>query len=417
MDRMGFYAGMTDLLSEMCVYYVVVGVMGMGRRGWSTSIFWILLLAAACCVFFRLFLRKQRSVPLLTAVTVVLFAAVTACLIGTTATTVRFGYGLLLAFGAGMAVGLALYYAVNRPGITRHLSHLDALILVMLMLVLCGVTMELEEGAVAAVTVILLMDVAAAIGLRMTDGDGANGGNAFRAAGAALAAGVLLLLIILLLTALFSRSGAVTESILRGIGRALAALWNAIDRFMFWLVSLLKIREDSAPLELERPALPSVEDVEYEMVKIPLNTTVIAVVLSLLVLAAAFAVARQLRREKISVGAGVGMAHARATRSGGWLGRAWRELMRLLRFHWTAFTHRDTPGGVLLFAERMGRRTRRPRGTGESMREFIRRMDPGGGLDELSDALDREYYGGGSGLSARRCRELRRYIRKAVRNG
>ena len=58
------------------------------------------------------------------------------------------------------------------------------------------------------------------------------------------------------------------------------------------------------------------------------------------------------------------------------------------------------------------------RETGESMRAFITRMDASGGLDELSDALDREYYGGGTGaLSARRCRELRRYMRKAVQHG
>ena len=91
--------------------------------------------------------------------------------------------------------------------------------------------------------------------------------------------------------------------------------------------------------------------------------------------------------------------------------------MQALRFRCTVFKNRDTPGGLLVLLERQGKKRRAPRETGESMRSFIRRMDGSGGLDELSDALDREYYGGETGaMTAKRCRELRKYMRRLRRS-
>ena len=70
------------------------------------------------------------------------------------------------------------------------------------------------------------------------------------------------------------------------------------------------------------------------------------------------------------------------------------------------------------------------------MRAYLTRLDPSGGLNDLADALDRQFYGGaGGGPDARtgngngdgshytasgtpsvsRCRRLRRYIRRTIK--
>jgi len=171
--------------------------------------------------------------------------------------------------------------------------------------------------------------------------------------------------------------------------------------------------------------MPALVNAEYGggQAAVSLNTTAVGIVLCALVLAAVVLVAVVLRKHVAARGTKTAgnTSDTEVRRIGGTAGRFWARLRAALRFRWTAFRNRNTPGGLLVRLERLGRRARVPRRTGESMREFITRMDGSGGLDELSDALDREYYGGGAAaLDADRCREMRRHMRnlgKAVRHG
>lgn len=416
-DRAGFFAGLADVFTQMCAYYVVAGILVMSSRGWGLHLFWLLLCAAACALAFAYILRKPRGVPYLTGVTGGLFAAVMGVFWLASATPMRFGYGFVLAIGAGMAVGLPLKYALKRPLIHDHLAWLDGLILALTGLLLMREALDIDSGTVVLMTCVLLMDAAAAVGLRMSDGETDDGANAFRASMVALGAAAALALVIGLFAALFSRSGGVTGSVLHGIGSFFAAVGRGIERFFRWLSSLVAVEEELAPLELEE--MPSLAGVDTQTVGggTEVNTGALGAAAVIVLLAAAVAVVFLFRKKRVSGGTNESASPSNDTvrRTGGGAQAIWRRGLERLRFLWTVFLRRNTPGGVLVILERRGKRAHKPRELGESMRHFVCRMDPGGGLDELADALDREYYGGEKNtLAPGRCRALRRYIRKAV---
>lgn len=415
-DRAGFFAGCADALTDMCVYYAAAGILILSG-GWGVHLFWLLLCAAACAVMFALLLKEPRTVPFLTAVTAAAFIAVMGVFWLVSTTPMRFGYGFVLAVGAGMAVGLPLYYALRRPLVHKHLARLDVLIIVLAVLLLIREALGIDDGTVALVTAVLFMDAAAAVGLRMSDGETADGGNAFRASMVALAAAAGLALLIALLTVLFSKSGGVTGGVLRGVGSFFTAIGRGIGRFFAWLSSLVTVDTSSELLELEE--MPSLAGVEtgIAMETAESNAGALGAVAAGIVAAAVVAVTVIFRKRRLSRGspAAISAADRAVRRTGGTASAVWARIGQRLRFAWTAFVHCDTPAGVFVTLERKGRHIKKPRYTGESMREYINRLDTAGGLTELADALDRAYYGDGAkAMSPQRCRELRRYIRKAV---
>ena len=418
-DRAGFFAGCADALTELCAYYIVAGVFIMSSRGWGLHLFWILLCTVLSGVVFSLVLRKPRGFPLLATVTGVLFAAVLAVFILASVTPMKFGYVFVLAVGAGMAVGCPLNYAVNRPQTHKHLMRLDVLVLVMVALLLCREALGIDVGTVALMVIVLFMDAAAAVGLRMTEGGAGEMQNAFKAVMVALGGFVGLSALIGILVVVFSRSGAVTGAVLRGIGSFFRAVGGVFESFFRWLASLVKVDDTTEALHLEQgPSLAELESVNRQT-EFSLDPVVLGVIAGVLVLAAVVALVLYLRKKTYVRGTktAVSPSNTVVRRTNGSFGAFWDKLKAALRFRWTAFVKRNTPGGVLVYAERRAKRRRAPRERGESMRSFLRRMDPTGGLDGLADALDGEYYGGRKrSMSARDCRQTRHYIRKAVQH-
>ena len=416
-DRAGFFAGISDILTDMCLYYFVAGILILSRDTWGVHLGWLLLCAAVCAAFFSVLLRKPRSVPLLAVLTILLYFAVFGVFWLVSLTPMRFGYGFLLAVGAGMAVGLPLYTVLHRPVIHRHLTRLDILILALAALLLVKDALGIDGGTVALMVAVLLLDAAGAVALRMSDGETGDGTNALRASMIALVSAALLALVITLLTMVFSRSGGFTDAVLSGIGSFFSSLGRMIERFFLWLTAFFTPREtESAPIFQEE--IPSLAGVEQEAETLAgssytANPTVVGIVFAVILVVIAAAVAIRLRRKKIRLetNQSVSSSHSSVRRTGGTAYALWLRLIDRLRFLWTAFVNRDTPGGLLLLLERRARRAHAPRGRGETMRRFLSRMDTGGGLDCLADALDREYYGGGQKhMNTKQCRELRRYI-------
>ena len=423
-DRAGFFAGLADILTAMCVYYAAGGILIMGAR-WGVHLFWLLLWAAVCSVLFALLLKKPRGVPLLTAVTAALFLGGMALFLLVSSTPPGFGYILVMAVGAGMASGLSLYTCLNRPQIMRHLTHLDVLLLALLAILLVRQALGIDGGTVALMAAVLFLDAASAVGLRMSDGEpgDGNGRDALRASMISLGASAGLALLIWLLTALFSHSGEITGNVLQGIGSFLAAIGSRIEAAFRWFAELFRREEHYDGIQLEEmPSLASLESTGQGEGFTP-DPAAVGAVLIVLAAAVLLLIVLHLRRMTVARTSGEPMASpgGEVRRSGGTVSALLGKLRAALRFRWTAFLNRDTPGGLLVCLERRGRRVRTPRQTGESMRAFITRMDESGGLDELSDALDMEYYGSGARvLDAKHCRELRRYMRnlgKAVQHG
>lgn len=419
-DRAGFFAGCADALTELCAYYIVAAMFIMSSRGWGLHLGWILLCAVLSSVVFSLLLRKPRSFSMLAAMSGVLFAAELAVFILVSVTPMTFGYVFVLAVGAGMAVGCPLNYAVNRPLMHKHLMRLDILILVMAALLLCREALDIDVGTVALMVAVLFMDAAAAVGLRMTEGGAENTQNAFKAILVALGGFLGLSAVIGVLVGIFSRSGAVTGAVIRGIGTVLRAIGRGVEAFFQWLAGLVKVDDTTEALRLEE--MPSLAEIEgaKQQAELNLDPVVLAVIAGVLVLAAVIVLVLYLRKKTFVRGTktSVSTSNTVVRREKGSLALFWDKLKAALRFRWTAFVKRNTPGGVLVYAQRLARRHHASRESGESMRGFLRRLDESGGLDSLADALDREYYGGRSQtMTARSCRETRRYIRKVVRHG
>lgn len=412
-DRAGFFAGCADVLTEMCAYYVVAGILIMSGRGWGLHLFWLLLCAAGCMWVFAALLKTPRTVPFLAAAAGGLFLASMAVFLLASQTPATFGYVFVLAIGGGMAVGLPLNYSLNRPTIQKHLTRLDMLVIALVGLLLCRKALGIDGGTVALMTAVLLMDAAGAVGLRMSDADG-DSGDAFKAVMIALAGAVGLALVIGLCTAIFSRSAGAVGGILHGVGGVSSAIGRQIERFFRWLSGLVG-HEDSfeaIPLEGE---IPSVAALEQDMGgELSVDTTGIGIAAAVLALVIIAVIVILLRKQKFSrkTEGVVSPSGAVVRRTGGTFEELWKVILAKLRFCWTAFVLRDTPAGLMVQLERQGKRIHRPRQTGETMGHYIRRMDEGGALSELADALDRQYYAGEKGkpLSFRKCRGMRRHI-------
>lgn len=417
-DGNGFFAGLSCALSSLCVYWLIAAVMILGRNGWDIGLFWFLAAGALSAGFFELFLQKARPVPLLAVITGLLGAAFLAFFIVWTQVKLSFLHLFVMAVGAGMAVGMPLYGCLKRPGVHQQLTYLDVTILAFIVLLLCGEYLGIGTETNLLFVLVLLMDAAAAVGLRMRDGG--DGRSARKATLVALGCAGLLALAVLALVSLFSRSGGLTGSILSALAAAFGAVGQTLTRFFAWLTGLFYRPETSETLILDPSAvdLGPIEGTAQRELVIPPAVT--AILLALVVLAVLAAVILFFRKVKTAGGTAVtvaGAAPARVSRVSGALKEKWRAFLKKLRFGWQALCRRNSAAGVLVWLERQGKKARKGRRPEETMRQFIDRMAPDGRLSPLADALDMEYYGGKEKrLSPARCRELRRLYRKGERS-
>ncbi len=419
-DRAGFFAGLADVLTALCVYHAVASLFLMSRHGWGVHLGWFMLLGTACAVFFPAFLRRERNASLLAGLTAALAVLSLAVYIAVSTAPMSFGYVVVLAAGAGMTAGLPLYWCLHRPEPHTHLTHLDVLLMSMLVVLLCREAMDIDGLTVAFMTAVLLMDTAAAVGLRMTGPDGSGSEDAGRAAAVALGAAALAAGAVWALTALFSRSGSVTAAVLRGLGRFFRAVGGAVEDFFRWLAALLYRPETYETLTLPED-MPSLAQAELETggMDLTVNTAVLGAVLTALALGAVVLAAVLLRRRRVRRGTNAAAPASYDTVRRRRLDRRLGRRKEALRLWWLALRQGSrTPAGLLVRLERQAARRHAPRGGGETMRAFIARMDSRGTLTELADALDGEYYGGrGRTLSVRQCRALGKKIRRLERDG
>lgn len=409
-DGNGVFAALSCSLSSMCVYWLIAAVLILGSRGWDLGLFWFLAATALSAAVFELFLKKARPLPLVAAVTVLLGGAYLAWFILWTQVKLSFLHIFVMAVGAGMAVGMPLYGCLKRPSVHQHLSYLDVTLLTFMVLLLCGEYLGIGAETNVLFVIVLLMDAAAAVGLRMRGGGDRR--SARMAVLSALGIAVVLALAVTGLVSLLSRSGGLTGSLLGALGAALQALGGALTRFLTWLSQLFYRPERFEAVELPdgMPALTGIEGTAQRELVIPPAVT--AVLLALVVLAAVFVVILFFRKIKTAGGSGaaaVTAPPARVSRVSGALKARWAAFLKKLHFRWDALRYRNSAAGLLVWLERKARKSRKERRPGESMRDFIGRMAPDGCLSPLADALDMEYYRGSkASLTPGQCRALRK---------
>lgn len=399
----------SDSLCCVCVYWIVASTMVLADRGGVPGLFWFVLWTILSALVFARVLEKPRG-----------FNAMFACGVGAAA----LGLGLLiavdgtpvtglrvftLAVGAGMASGLPIYYLVKRPTVHSHLTCLDVLLLAFAWMLLAQAGQGVQALSALLVAAVLVLAVGAAVGLRMGSDSGAEGAKAMLVA---LAAAAVLALCVLALIAVFSRSGALTGSIVNAIGDGLGAVGRAIgtlaERFAA-LFDPLDTQTVVSPVESAVTATytPAAAETGSGEVSIWLK-----LILAAAVLAAIAAALRILRHTSLTLdaemSAGAQGVQTASVRASG------RDRRRALRFRLAAYLHRDTPPGVLVYAERRAARRKQGRQSGETARQFLRRVMPVGTSDALADDLDRRWYGGRQyTLTAAECRSLRQKIKES----
>lgn len=418
-DGNGFFAALSCALSSLCIYWLIAAVLILGRRGWDLGLFWFLAATVISAAVFELLLKKARPMALVTAVTLLLGGAYLAWFIVWTQVKLSFLHIFVMTVGAGMAVGMPLYGCLKRPGIHQHLSYLDVTLLTFMVLLLCGEYLGIGAETNVLFVLVLLMDAAAAVGLRMR---GSGDRRAARMAVlSALGIAALLALAVTGLVALFSRSGGLTGRLLGALGSALQAAGGSLTRFFTWLTGLFWRPEtfDTLDLPVATPSALVLEGTAQRELVIPPAVT--AVLLSLVALAAIAAVVLFFRSIKTvggSAAVAVAAGPARESRVSGALKARWAAFLKKLRFRMDALWGRNSAAGLLVWLERKAKKSHRERRRGESMREFIGRMAPDGCLSPLAEALDMEYYGGSkASLTPGQCRALRRAFAKCKAKG
>ena len=416
-DRASLLAGLGDILTEMCCFYVVAGRLIMNAESWGLSPAALFLPVIIALLLFALLLKKPRPVPVLTSLTVALIIATVTgwCLVS--ATPVRFGYVFLMLVGAGIAVGRALNVALYRVDMRKHLVHLDVLLIVLfaLLLIRSSSVMDIPTETVTLALLILPLQIASAVALRMTEGGNADLRGAGKAALLSLAALAVVGLLVLGLDALFSGSGEVTGALLRGLGSFFKKIGKALEEFFRRLAELLATDEEYETIIIEE--MGSVAELEKEALqdRRSYNLTPLYIALTALFAGGLAFVTVLLRKSKLR-GASVGgetAAGAEHRADAGFLAELWRRWLAAARFRRECFRHRFTAEGVFLYLERRGKRRKKPRQEGETMRRYVERLDAKGCLTALVTALDERCYSPRpTELSRRDCVKLRRAVRR-----
>ena len=198
----------------------------------------------------------------------------------------------------------------------------------------------------------------------------------------------------------------------------LSAFGQGVERFLYWLLSLLPAAEtDLGSGGYAAPALPSetIEDMPQS------SGIVLYLLIAAFVVAALVFVVKIWRkvhlqaplRRKVSAGETV----VKKSGIGAILRRFLNRLLGRVRFELSYVRSRNTPAGLLVWLERRMGRKRMGRKRGETASAFLTRAGTAlphcaVELQLLSDTLNRQYFGSGGSLSPQTIRELRRKLKQ-----
>lgn len=203
-----------------------------------------------------------------------------------------------------------------------------------------------------------------------------------------------------------------------GIWAVLVWLGHGLNSFLLWLASFFPAANGGMILP-EPEAGAAMETVEETAGG---GGTLILILAVALLAAAFFWLLRQLKGKRLNgfsqdAAGSIALRTKSKKKPWGWIGRKWSEFCFLLKY----WRNRNTPAGILTFAERWGKQAGMPRGTGESGPSYLRRLavtrEKGDSkcLWEAASELEKEFYGRGGKLSpsvVSDCRNLLKQFRK-----
>jgi hypothetical protein len=365
----------------------------------SPGVFPWLALTLATFALYRLFLRRERTLPqaaaflaasylVTAAVLLVFFVRLPSAL--STAITVLF-----------WAVPCWRIYTVTEtaPTLEKLTLRLEVIIFVLLFVLLIIISTENPYIRALPCVASLLLCLASLIIMR-TAQSGAGEGRGVR--GVAVIFVFLLLIGTAVAAFLLFASASFGDTIAAGADallRGIKYLFGLLSRFLLWLVSLFPEGDSGGdyPEGMNQPP-PGIPD-DMDMT-IDGGETVLLVILCVLAASVAALVIVGVARFRHKKLGGKRMRKvARAKRRRRRAGPTFlQRLVNAARFYGYSIIYRNTPQGVFARLERWGKRRRRGRVLGETQRNYLTRLAsdvPGQktALMRLADALDAHWYG------------------------
>ena len=329
------------------------------------------------------------------------------------------GFGMIFSLGAWAAT----YYhagmlALKPPAAEKIMTAFELSVLTLLFsLFYCSVKAVSFACALPAM-IASLCSLAALIGRRT-----ATDGKATVNRGAGTVLGVLSAFALGALVLAGLAAGAVKSVVLAlwAVVKAAAGfVGRCIRSVLAWLISLIPEGE-AAELPMEPPMAVSPDEMEGMEQLMGSTDWLMYALAGVFALAVLAVVVWLVIRGGGHFRRAVPMAGGRITRRrkpGAALSRWLRRVREAVRYHVCRILYRDTAPGLFVWLERRkgpGRKARKPT---ESCREFLLGLQPDypgaeAVLRSLAEDLDRHYFGGGSRLSKREIRAMRKTLRKS----
>lgn len=416
-EKVHIFTGAVEIMTGITLMHVILmSISFFGRSGGTRLNFplW-LALGLACFLINRLLLRTPRSIPFMASMNVFFFAVSLFLLLHFPHLINGVLCYIIIVVFTIITVSRAYYLAYKPIVLAKHLMHFDTLVMIIFWLFLSQSGSDLMPiGDNLLILLILFVSIISNVVLRSAENDVGSLICGSPILGSLLSLGMIAgigAIIFALTRLLASGSKTAVAAILSGFLAVVSALWDMIDRFFMWLLSLVTLREVEIDIEPEAAASAFTSD-ELVKVDIPLDTIykILAVSGALILALAIFLV---IRNRKLKIGlpqtSRVGVPSPRRSRLSGGLKRRFDSFISRLRFAFLSFRYRNTPPGVLIRLEKHGRKTGAPRLNGESFREYLGRLSPDSLLLPLADALDALYYGGAPAASFKSdCRSIRK---------
>jgi hypothetical protein len=395
------FTSFTMIVSDISMLTAAVWVFGYAKHREILRIGIIpwLTFALATLLFYRLFLRRERT--LIQAAT---FLAISFAI----AAAVLFIFFIRLKGPVSYIIAVIFQvvpvwhiYSITDapPTLEKLIGRLEALIMVLLAVLAFAVAIGISLIYTLPCAVSVFLCLIALIVERTADGEG----HGRRMRCAALVLSLFLLAgagaAAFLLFASVPVGSAVTAIALTLL-RAVKHIAALMGRLLTWLASLLP---ESGAVE----ALPETGGQPFDVsgeagvfkdagpvILLILFGTIAAVLLAFILYAVI-----KFRRKRLGRTAKKKIRPLNKARSRGHLALSLRRISDSVRFFVDSIIYRNTPPGVLVHLEQWGRRHRMGRLTGETHRHYLSRLATGvpertGELNRLSDALDSYYFGG-----------------------
>ena len=394
------FAAVVLLISDIVLLeaaFMVIGsaggddTLGIGFLPWS-------VLAVAEFSLYRLFIRRERSLPKAAGFLALSYAVTVAVLLIFFVSLPGFLATVIAMFFWALPQYRIYTTAVASPTVEKLSSRLDGIIVVSLVVLVYIVGTDRPLIYVLPCTMSVLLCLAALIVTRACRGDG-HQGRRMRATAVMLA--FLLMISAAVAAFLLFVSASFTDVVSAGAAALLDGLkylFNLIMRFFEWLASLIPEPGYGGGSSYEMIQEPGATGEMEGFVEAGPNVMIIIVCALAAVIAIGLIIAVvHLRRKNIG-GKRIHTAPSVKQRRLRSRVSCLRRFINALKFFGYSILFRNTPQGVFVRIERWGRFRRRGRELGETPRNYLLRVSENvpeqkTALQGLADALDARWYG------------------------